>query len=126
MLPLYLMKRNLMDKLKIDDSHFYSAFLNFRFKSSIRKSTEIINNIKQIRRMKIGEYFDFKQTKWFKNIDWKNAANSNVTMLGMDGGSSGVDIEAKLKKEKDKTNKQKDMVNYIQNGHGPLPPDLND
>jgi len=26
-------------------------------------------------------------------------------MLGMDGGSSGVDIEAKLKKEKDKTNK---------------------
>ena len=46
MLPLYLMKRNLMDKLKIDDSHFYSAFLNFRFKSSIRKSTEIINNIK--------------------------------------------------------------------------------
>ena len=76
--------------------------------------------------MNIGEHFDFKQTKWFKSIDWKNVANSNVTMLGMDGGSSGVDIEAKLKKEKDKTNKQKDMVDYIQNGHGPLPPDLND
>ena len=41
MLPLYLMKRNLMEKLNIDDSHFYAAFLNYRFKSSIRKSTEI-------------------------------------------------------------------------------------
>jgi hypothetical protein len=63
--------------------------------------------------MKIGEHFDFKTTKWFKSLDWKNVANSNITMLGIEGSSANIDMEAKLKREKDKTNKQKDMVDFI-------------
>jgi hypothetical protein len=55
--------------------------------------------------MKIGRYFDFKTTKWFKSPDWKNVTNSNITMLGLDGAGANVDLDAKLKKEKDKTNK---------------------
>ena len=62
--------------------------------------------------MKIGRYFDFKNTR-FKHADWKNAVNnSNVTMMGGLDGTS-LDIESKIKKEKEKLCKEKDLINFI-------------
>jgi len=55
--------------------------------------------------MKIGRYYDFNTTKWFKSAEWKNHHNSNISMLGISGADPGLDLDAKLKREKDKTNK---------------------
>ena len=45
-------------------------------------------------------------------------------MGGLEG--STMDIEQKIKKEKDKLCKEKELIDYIQNGNDPLPPDINE
>ena len=45
-------------------------------------------------------------------------------MGGLEGSS--MDIESKIKKEKEKLSKEKELSDYIQNGNGPLPPDINE
>ena len=57
--PLYILKKNLMEELNIDDEHFFKVFVTYRFKNSNRNTDEIAYNIKQLRRKEIGQFYDF-------------------------------------------------------------------
>ena len=48
--PLYTLKRNLLNELCMSDDHFYQSFITYRFRNSLRKSTEVKQNVDLLQR----------------------------------------------------------------------------
>lgn len=47
--PLFDLKRNLLEELSMSDNHFFSSFITMRFQNSLRKNPEIKINIDRLR-----------------------------------------------------------------------------
>jgi len=43
--PLFTLKQNLLRDLNMSDDHFYQSFITYRFKNSLRKSSEVRTNV---------------------------------------------------------------------------------
>ena len=47
--PLFVLKRHLLERLGIDDDHYYSVFCTYRFQSSIRRDTGFVRTVEKMR-----------------------------------------------------------------------------
>lgn len=56
--PLFALKRDLLHKLGMNDDHFYSIFITYRFKESIRANPEFLKCMMAFRQIQSNEKGD--------------------------------------------------------------------